>query len=96
MTTRIQADSSNSQGKSAPPRLARHWIDGGWVGSDLVSKSINPAAGAVLGQWFSTYGPSQRGSRSDRRRQPYLRYRTALVARPRSRAPALSAGNTVA
>ena len=51
MTTRIQADSSNSQGKSSPPRLARHWIDGGWVGSDLVSKSINPAAGAVLGQW---------------------------------------------
>ena len=51
MTTSIQADSSNSQGKSTPPRLARHWIDGEWVGSDLVSKSINPAAGAVLGEW---------------------------------------------
>jgi betaine-aldehyde dehydrogenase len=51
MTTRIQADSSNSYGKSAPPRLARHWIDGEWVGSDLVSKSINPATGAVLGEW---------------------------------------------
>jgi betaine-aldehyde dehydrogenase len=51
MTTRIQADSSNSQGKSAPPRLARHWTDGEWVGPDLVSKSINPATGAVLSEW---------------------------------------------
>src|SRR5271156_1062322 len=31
--------------------IARHWIDGEWVGSDTVSESINPATGAVLGQW---------------------------------------------
>src|SRR5580658_2788798 len=31
--------------------IAKHWIDGEWVGSDTVSESINPATGAVLGQW---------------------------------------------
>src|ERR1700728_33242 len=31
--------------------IARHWIDGEWVGSDTVSESVNPAAGAVLGRW---------------------------------------------
>jgi betaine-aldehyde dehydrogenase len=31
--------------------LAKHWIDGGWLDSDNVSDSINPATGAVLGQW---------------------------------------------
>ena len=31
--------------------IAKHWIDGGWTGSDTVSESINPATGAVLGQW---------------------------------------------
>ena len=31
--------------------IARHWIDGEWVGSDTVSESVNPATGAVLGQW---------------------------------------------
>ena len=28
-----------------------HWIDGEWIGSDKVSESINPATGAILGQW---------------------------------------------
>src|SRR4029077_5222314 len=31
--------------------IARHWIDGEWVGSGTVSESINPATGAVLGRW---------------------------------------------
>jgi betaine-aldehyde dehydrogenase len=31
--------------------VAKHWIDGEWVGSDSVSESINPATGAVLGRW---------------------------------------------
>src|ERR1700733_9261265 len=31
--------------------IAKHWIDGQWAGSDTVSESINPATGAVLGQW---------------------------------------------
>jgi betaine-aldehyde dehydrogenase len=31
--------------------IARHWIDGEWVGSDTVSESVNPATGVVLGQW---------------------------------------------
>jgi betaine-aldehyde dehydrogenase len=31
--------------------IAKHWIDGEWAGSDTVSESINPATGAVLGQW---------------------------------------------
>src|SRR5580692_314387 len=31
--------------------IAKHWIDGQWVGSGTVSESVNPATGAVLGQW---------------------------------------------
>jgi len=31
--------------------IAKHWIDGEWVGSGTVSESINPATGAVLGRW---------------------------------------------
>jgi betaine-aldehyde dehydrogenase len=31
--------------------IARHWIDGEWVGSAAVSESVNPATGAVLSQW---------------------------------------------
>jgi betaine-aldehyde dehydrogenase len=31
--------------------IAKHWIDGEWVGSGTVSESVNPATGAVLGQW---------------------------------------------
>src|SRR6201997_1230225 len=37
---------------SAPgSELARHWIDGEWVDSDTVAKSINPSTGEVLGQY---------------------------------------------
>jgi transposase len=31
--------------------IAKHWIDGEWTGSDTISESVNPATGAVLGQW---------------------------------------------
>jgi acyl-CoA reductase-like NAD-dependent aldehyde dehydrogenase len=31
--------------------IAKHWIDGEWVGSGTVSESVNPATGVVLGQW---------------------------------------------
>ena len=31
--------------------IAEHWIGGEWVGSSTVSESVNPATGAVLGQW---------------------------------------------
>ena len=31
--------------------IAKHWIDGEWTESDRFSESINPATGAVLGQW---------------------------------------------
>ena len=31
--------------------VAKHWIDGEWVGSDTVSDSVNPATGELLGRW---------------------------------------------
>ena len=31
--------------------IVKHWIDGEWTGSGTVSESVNPATGAVLGQW---------------------------------------------
>jgi betaine-aldehyde dehydrogenase len=31
--------------------VAKHWIDGEWVGSAKTSDSIDPATGEVLGQW---------------------------------------------
>jgi betaine-aldehyde dehydrogenase len=40
------------RGDSTPGiELARHWIDGEWVGSDTVAKSISPSTGEVLGQY---------------------------------------------
>ncbi len=35
--------------------VAKHWIDGEWVGSGTVSESINPATGAVLGRWAEPF-----------------------------------------
>jgi betaine-aldehyde dehydrogenase len=32
--------------------IARHWIDGEWTESGTVAESVNPATGAVLGQWY--------------------------------------------
>jgi hypothetical protein len=31
--------------------IAKQWIDGEWPGSGTISESVNPATGAVLGQW---------------------------------------------
>jgi acyl-CoA reductase-like NAD-dependent aldehyde dehydrogenase len=31
--------------------VAEHWIDGEWIGSGIVSESVNPATGEVLGRW---------------------------------------------
>ena len=31
--------------------IAKHWIDGEWTGAGPVLESVNPATGAVLGQW---------------------------------------------
>jgi betaine-aldehyde dehydrogenase len=31
--------------------IARHWIDGAWVGSDRVSSSTNPSDGEILGRF---------------------------------------------
>jgi betaine-aldehyde dehydrogenase len=40
------------RGDSTPGiELARHWIDGEWVGSDMVAKSVSPSTGEVLGQY---------------------------------------------
>src|SRR6202007_1577531 len=38
--------------KTAPQvEPARHWINGEWVGSSTVAKSISPSTGEVLGQY---------------------------------------------
>jgi betaine-aldehyde dehydrogenase len=38
--------------KTAPKvEPARHWVDGEWVGSSTVAKSVNPSTGEVLGQY---------------------------------------------
>jgi betaine-aldehyde dehydrogenase len=41
----------SQQGSPQMSEIAKHWIDGEWTGSGLVSDSINPATGAVLGRW---------------------------------------------
>ena len=41
-----------NRNKPAPQvERARHWIDGKWVGSSTVAKSINPSTGEVLGEY---------------------------------------------
>jgi acyl-CoA reductase-like NAD-dependent aldehyde dehydrogenase len=45
------APSGSVEQRLDPSALARHWINGEWVGSDQVSESINPATGEVLGRW---------------------------------------------
>ena len=38
--------------KTAPKvEPARHWINGAWIGSSTVAKSISPSTGEVLGQY---------------------------------------------
>jgi acyl-CoA reductase-like NAD-dependent aldehyde dehydrogenase len=60
--------------------FAKHWIDGEWVGSAKVSKSINPATGEVLGQWADGGEPEARAAIAAARRAfettPWPRDRT--------------------
>jgi betaine-aldehyde dehydrogenase len=60
--------------------IAKHWIDGEWVGSANVSQSINPATGEVLGQWADGGEPEARAAIAAARRAfettPWPRDRT--------------------
>src|SRR5437762_12916521 len=38
-------------GDSKMTDMARHWIDGGWLESELAADSYNPATGEVLGRF---------------------------------------------
>ena len=60
--------------------IAKHWIDGQWVGSDLVSESVNPATGAVLGQWADGGEAEARAAIAAARRA----FDTSLWSRDRS------------
>ena len=40
-----------AEGSPHMSEIAKHWIDGEWTASGTVSESVNPATGAVLGQW---------------------------------------------
>jgi betaine-aldehyde dehydrogenase len=48
--------------------IANHWIDGEWIGSGTVSTSVNPATGAVLGQWADGGEAEARGAIAAARR----------------------------
>ena len=47
---------------------AHHWINGEWVGSSTVAKSINPSTGEVLGQYSAggRANPCQHPHKGDR------------------------------
>jgi hypothetical protein len=65
--------------------IARHWIDGGWTGSDTgISAEVAP------GQWFSTYAEPAGVVGI------IVPWNSPVALLIRSLAPALSAGNTVA
>src|SRR5579871_958218 len=51
MTAKTVDDTVKPQHQAEVGEVAKHWIDGEWVGSDTVSESINPATGEVLGRW---------------------------------------------
>src|SRR6476619_1604544 len=51
MTTQSVRDPATGQHPTNTREIAKHWIDGEWIGSDAVSESINPATGEVLGRW---------------------------------------------
>jgi betaine-aldehyde dehydrogenase len=52
MTTETLEDSASGHvSTDTTAGVAQHWIDGEWVGSEIVSESINPATGEVLGRW---------------------------------------------
>ena len=60
--------------------IAQHWINGDWVGSDMVSESINPATGEVLGQWYNG-GEAEAGAAIAAAKQAFM---TSLWSRDRS------------
>jgi betaine-aldehyde dehydrogenase len=51
MTSSSQTSVAEAASNGSGADIAKHWIDGEWVGSDSVSESINPATGEVLGRW---------------------------------------------
>ena len=51
MTSSSQTSVAEAASNGPGADVAKHWIDGEWVGSDSVSESINPATGEVLGRW---------------------------------------------
>src|SRR6201981_2175727 len=51
MTTQNGHEPAAGQHPTEISEVAKHWIDGEWIGSDAVSKSVNPATGEVLGRW---------------------------------------------
>ena len=51
MTSSSQTSVAEAPSSGSAADIAKHWIDGEWVGSDIVSDSINPATGEVLGRW---------------------------------------------
>ena len=60
--------------------VAEHRIDGGWIGSDTVSESINPATGEVLGRWAAGGEAEARAAIAAARRA----FDTSLWSRDRS------------
>ena len=51
MATQTVRDPATGQNPGEMGEVAKHWIDGEWIGSDAISESINPATGEVLGRW---------------------------------------------
>ena len=41
----------SAQHKTALPQTGKHWINGEWVDSATVAKSVNPSTGEALGQY---------------------------------------------
>src|ERR1700746_448420 len=51
MTTQNGHEPAAGQHPTEISEVAKHWIDGEWIGSDTVSESINPATGEALARW---------------------------------------------
>jgi betaine-aldehyde dehydrogenase len=80
MTTQIVRDPATGQHETDTREIAKHWIDGEWVGSDTVSESINPATGEVLGRWADGGEAEARAAIAAARRA----FDTSLWSRDRS------------
>src|SRR5579859_2866837 len=51
MSSQTTGSPTSNPSHATSAEVAKHWIDGEWVGSGSVSESINPATGEVLGRW---------------------------------------------